>query len=192
MKKILGIGLLLTNMLFAEVSVKSMMDKMDMTLITDINVSSAIDKAKGINMSNMMDKINIKKGMNSIKDMAKKAMDISFSWKDNLNKAFETAKKANKRVMVMVEGENCRWCKKMIHRTIGDDKVQKKLAQKYISVRVDREDSEAMKKLPKVRGVPTVFFMDEDKNVIEEVVGYFDVLDFTSYMGDVDKKMKQK
>ncbi len=55
-----------------------------------------------------------------------------------------------------------------------------------------REDLETMKKLPAVRGVPTVFFMDKDKNVIEEVIGYFDVLDFTSYMKDVEKKVTEK
>jgi len=94
--------------------------------------------------------------------------------------------------MVMVEGENCRWCKKMLHRTIGDDEVQKKLAQKYVSVKVQREDLETMKHLPEVRGVPTIFFMDKDKNLIEEVIGYFDVLDFSAYLRDVDRKVIEK
>ncbi len=124
----------------------------------------------------------------ALADMAQ----IEFKWQDSLQKAFDTAKESDKRIMVMVEGEHCKWCKKMLHRTLGDDGVQKKLVEKYISVRVKREDLETMKSLPEVSGVPTIFFMDNNKNVIEEVIGYFDVIDFTSYLRDVDRKVIEK
>ena len=108
-------------------------------------------------------------------------------WLKDINTAFEMAKKEQRTVMVLVEGENCRWCKKMKHRTLGDENVQKKL-KSYITVKVMREDENAIKDLPIIHGVPSIFFMTAEKEVIESVVGYFNVEDFLSYISDVEKK----
>ena len=77
----------------------------------------------------------------------------------------------------------------MKHRTLSDESVEKRLG-KYVVVKVMREDGNAMSVLPPVQGVPTIFFMKEDKAVIEEIIGYFNVQDFLSYIGDVEKKVK--
>lgn len=214
MKKILSLVVLLSTLSVAEMDMKSMFEKAkdavsDINVtdvlektkdaVSDINVTKMLDKAKDavsdINVTEMVDKakdavddINVTSMVDKVKD----AVAVEFSWQENLKKAFDKAEDADKRIMVMVEGENCRWCKKMLHRTIGDDEVQKKLAQKYVSVKVQREDLETMKHLPEVRGVPTIFFMDKDKNLIEEVIGYFDVLDFSAYLRDVDRKVIEK
>ena len=108
-------------------------------------------------------------------------------WQKDITAAFEKAKKENKVVMVMVEGKHCRWCKKMKHRTLSDDSVSKRL-ESYIVVKVMREDADAVKDLPQISGVPTIFFMKANKKVLKSVVGYYDVYDFTSYINDVEKK----
>lgn len=113
---------------------------------------------------------------------------FGLEWGEDLNTAFARAQKENKTVMVFVEGEYCRWCKKMKHRTLSDESVEKKL-EPYIVVKVMREDPKSMAALPEVKGVPTIFFMTKDKAVLETVIGYFDVLDFTSYISDVEKKI---
>jgi len=112
---------------------------------------------------------------------------LAVDWVKDINTALETAKKEHKNVMVMVEGEHCRWCKKMKGRTLTDDAVEKRL-KNFIVVKVMREDGNAMAKLPPVEGVPTIFFMKEDKAIIEKVVGYFNVEDFISFINDVEKK----
>lgn len=112
---------------------------------------------------------------------------LAVDWVKDINTALETAKKENKNVMVMVEGEHCRWCKKMKGRTLSDGAVEKRL-EKYVLVKVMRDDNTAMAKLPPIDGVPTIFFMKEDKAIIEKVVGYFNVEDFISYINDVEKK----
>ena len=112
---------------------------------------------------------------------------LAVDWVKDINIALETAKKEHKNVMVMVEGEHCRWCKKMKGRTLTDDAVEKRL-KNFIVVKVMREDGNAMAKLPPVEGVPTIFFMKEDKAIIEKVVGYFNVEDFISFINDVEKK----
>ena len=108
-------------------------------------------------------------------------------WGKDINIAFEQAQKEQKTVMVLVEGENCRWCKKMKYRTLGDENIQKKL-KSYITVKVMREDEDAVKDLPVIHGVPSIFFMTPKKEVIESVIGYFNVDDFLSYISDVEKK----
>jgi len=115
---------------------------------------------------------------------------FSLDWVKDMDTAFTLAKKENKSVMVFVESEHCRWCKKMKGRTLSDENVEKRL-KKFILVKVMREDEDAMKHLPEVRGVPTIFFMNKNKELLEDILGYFDVLDFTSYIGDVEKKMEK-
>ncbi|OQX77439.1 MAG: hypothetical protein B6D54_01935 [Epsilonproteobacteria bacterium 4484_65] len=76
----------------------------------------------------------------------------------------------------------------MKHRTLGDENVQKKL-KSYITVKVMRENEDDVKDLPIIYGVPSIFFMTPEKEVIESVVGYFNVEDFLSYISDVEKKI---
>ena len=114
---------------------------------------------------------------------------FSLDWVKDINTALTVAKKEHKTIMVLVEGEHCRWCKKMKHRTLSDTAVEKRL-KKFVLVKVMREDGVAMSVLPPVSGVPTIFFMKENKAIIEEVIGYFDVTDFISYINDVEKKSK--
>jgi thioredoxin-related protein len=112
---------------------------------------------------------------------------FSLEWAKDLDKAFAEAQKDDKNVMVLVEGENCRWCKKMKHRTLSDEAVEKRL-EKFVLVKIMREDSKAMSVMPQIKGVPTIFFMKADKTVIEDIVGYFNVEDFISYINDVEKR----
>ena len=114
---------------------------------------------------------------------------FSLEWVKDINTALTVAKKEHKTIMVFVEGEHCKWCKKMKHRTLSDDAVEKRL-EKFVLVKVMRENGIEMSVLPPVRGVPTIFFMKDDKAIIEEIIGYFDVTDFISYINDVEKKTK--
>jgi len=114
---------------------------------------------------------------------------FGLNWSKNLKTAFTTAKEHNKTVMIFVEGEYCRWCKKLEHRILTSDEIEKRL-KNYVLVKLDREDDE-MEKLPEVQGVPTVFFMTPKKKVLEEIIGYLEVKDFASYIDDVEKKVKK-
>ena len=112
------------------------------------------------------------------------------TWQKDIPTALELAQKENKTLMVFVEGENCRWCKKMKHRILSDESVEKRLAS-YVCVKVFRENKEAVKDLPEIEGVPSVFFMKADKTVLVTVLGYFSVEDFISYIDSVEKKLSK-
>jgi len=112
-------------------------------------------------------------------------------WQGDINTAFEKAAKEHKTVMLMVESSHCRWCRKMKERTLKNPKVAKRL-NSYVLAKVMEEDESALKSLPVIHGVPTIFFMGADKKILETVVGYFDVGDFMSYLDDVEKKAPLK
>ena len=114
---------------------------------------------------------------------------FALEWEKDLDTALKTAQKEHKNIMVMVESTHCRWCKKMKNRTLSDETIEKRLKQ-FVLVKVMKSDGNAMAKLPPVKGVPTIFFMKEDKEILEDVVGYFNVLDFNSYIDDVEKMLK--
>ena len=116
---------------------------------------------------------------------------LALEWAKDLNTAITTAKKDHKNIMVMVESSHCVWCKKMKEETLSDAGIQKRL-EKYVLVKVMRDDGTAMAMLPPIDGVPSTFFMKENKAIIENVLGYFNVEDFTAYIDDVEKKLKDK
>lgn len=114
-------------------------------------------------------------------------MLFSIEWSKDLDTAFALAKKEHKNIMVLVESENCRWCKKLKHRTLSDETVEKRL-EKFVTVKVMREDAFAMSELPEVKGVPTIFFMNESKVISDEILGYVDAEDLIIYINDIEKK----
>ena len=115
------------------------------------------------------------------------SMLFSIEWSKDLDTAFALAKKEHKNIMVLVESENCRWCKKLKHRTLTDETVEKRL-EKFVTVKVMREDASAMSVLPAVKGVPTIFFMNEDKVISDEILGYVEAEDLIIYINDIEKK----
>lgn len=112
---------------------------------------------------------------------------FSLEWVKDLDTAFTLVKKEHKNIMVFVEGENCRWCKKFKHRTLSDDDIEKRLA-KFVVVKVMREDPNVTAVLPPIEGVPTVFFMNENKTVTKTILGYRNVRKFTAVIDSVEKK----
>jgi uncharacterized protein YyaL (SSP411 family) len=111
-------------------------------------------------------------------------------WQKDLAHAFEVAKKENRLLMVFVEGEHCRWCKKMRYRTLDDERVIEKLGH-YVNVRVDEADKEAMKELPAIQGVPTIFFLYPNKELVETAMGYYKADDFLSFFKGIEQKVWQ-
>ena len=114
---------------------------------------------------------------------------FSLEWVKDLDTAFALAKKEQKTVMVFVEGKNCSWCRKMKGRTLTEDSVVKRL-EKFVVVKVMREDPTPMATLPQIKGVPTIFFMNSNKKVLESVVGYLRVRDFIAVLDTVEKMAK--
>ncbi|WP_369801959.1 thioredoxin domain-containing protein [Oceanobacillus sp. Castelsardo] len=85
--------------------------------------------------------------------------------------AFEKAKQENKPIFLSIGYSTCHWCHVMAHESFEDEEVAKILNEKYISIKVDREerpdvDSIYMKVCQMMTGHggwPLTIFMTPDK-----------------------------
>lgn len=109
------------------------------------------------------------------------------NWETDMDHAFERAKKEHKNVMIMVEDIRCKWCTKMKKEALSDQSVQDKL-QSYILLKVQRSDTKTAKRIVDFTGaVPSFYFMQADKEVVETVVGYFLTEDFLGYLNEIEE-----
>jgi len=109
------------------------------------------------------------------------------SWHSNVKEAFSLAKKENKKLIIMVGEDSCRWCVKMKKKTLIDTRVQEKMKQ-YMLVSIKRSDKEAVKFVPEFDGnIPSFFFIDENKESMGSIVGYFNADDFVEYMSEIEE-----
>ncbi len=106
-------------------------------------------------------------------------------WERDLPTAFKKAKKENKMLMVMAVSVGCKWCDKMKEKTLSNPAVAKKL-KNYILVQADRETPNERNQLPKFKHVPIIFFMKPNKEVIDNLRGYFAPDDFLEYLSEMD------
>jgi len=106
-------------------------------------------------------------------------------WAKDLPTAFALAKKENKNLLVMAVSVGCGWCKKMKQRTLSNPKVAKRL-EKYILVQADRETPSEREQLPPFKHVPIIFFMTPEKEVIDNMRGYYLADDFLEYLNEIE------
>ena len=112
----------------------------------------------------------------------------NLSWHSNVQEAFSLAQEENKNLIIMVGEDSCRWCVKMKKNTLTDARVQEGM-QKYILVSIKRSDTEAVKSVPEFDGnIPSFFFLDKNRELMESVVGYFNAGDFVSYMAEIEEE----
>ncbi|MFC1528660.1 thioredoxin family protein [Candidatus Latescibacterota bacterium] len=64
------------------------------------------------------------------------------AWFDDWNKGMEAANKANKPVYVHFTADWCTWCKKMEKETYSSSEIKKRMANDWITIKIDTEDSE--------------------------------------------------
>ncbi len=95
----------------------------------------------------------------------------AISWKNDLSAALGEAKSSGKPVMVDFYTDWCGWCKKLDADTYADPNV-KKLAEKFISVKVDADKSPDTAVKYGVSGYPTIIFLDSSGTLVGRIIGY--------------------
>ena len=103
--------------------------------------------------------------------------------REDLRKAFEEAKKQQKFVMVDVVADWCAPCKLMDKTTWRDEAVIRAIdSLKLVPVKVDGDKPEGEKTLAryKIRGFPTLLFLDADGSELSRKVGFDPEADFVA------------
>ena len=112
-------------------------------------------------------------------------------WSDNYEESLKVAKKENKNLYVLITSSTCRWCRKFENTTLQDKEILDMLYKKYVVVHADRD----MDDLPAdfdIKRVPRHYFVSENGEIIYSFLGYWDSLDFKSFLDDVDKEYIKK
>lgn len=112
-------------------------------------------------------------------------------WSDDYEQSLEVAKKENKNLYVLITSSGCPWCKKFENTTLQDEEILKMLSEKYVLVLVNR-DIDDIPSWMNARSTPRHYFVTAKGKEIFTFPGYWDSLDFKSFLGDVEKEYKKK
>ena len=91
------------------------------------------------------------------------------------------AKVENKPLMVHFTADWCSWCKKLEAEAFKNNEVIL-LSKGFVPVRVDCDKEGEIAKKFQIRGLPTIFFISPEGNVIHQVIGYRSTEAFLSEM----------
>ena len=115
-------------------------------------------------------------------------------WEENLDSAFNLASLSNKIIMIEFMAEWCPPCKRMEKETFSNDKIINK-SNEFIFVKVDVDKNQDIAKEYKRNakkyggiGIPNILFIDKDKNIVHQTVGFLNANQLTAVMDSVLKK----
>ncbi len=123
----------------------------------------------------------------------------------SFNEGLALAGKQNKSVMIDFYADWCHWCKVMDKNTFQDKTVAKKLADRFITIKLDAEDDGGkVQYLNKsynnvefthafgVTGFPSLAFLDDKGKIITVLPGYVPPEDFINVLNYIDSKCWEK
>ncbi len=112
-------------------------------------------------------------------------------WSNDYKATLEIAKKENKQIYMLITSESCRWCRKFESTTLQDEDLLQRLASKYVLLHISRDKDYTPQKFKKKR-VPRHYFITSEGQVIYTFLGYWNVLDFNSFMDDVERSNRAR
>jgi len=112
------------------------------------------------------------------------------NWQKDYKSALSSAKKDNKSILVFLTTPNCKFCKKLENTTFKDEKIVSRINAKYSSVHLTKDVDIYPKKLS-ADGVPMIYFLDYNENIIDYSLGYWNSEDFKFTLDDVKRKLKK-
>lgn len=109
--------------------------------------------------------------------------------KGTLSEVMQKAKSEHKVLMVDVLTDWCKWCVELDNKVYSNPQVYKFANANQINYKIDAEKGEGVEfaRKYKIKGYPTVLFLDGDGNEIDRVYGYYPAKDFYEMMVDYNK-----
>jgi thiol:disulfide interchange protein len=94
-------------------------------------------------------------------------------WKD-YTPGMATAGKNGKPVFLYFHAPWCSYCTKLKETTFKDQKILAYLENNFVSIQVDTDQNQALSNEWKVKGLPTLWFLESDGTKINSIPGYLD------------------
>lgn len=123
---------------------------------------------------------------------------VELKW-NKFDEGLSLAKKNNKKVLIDVYADWCKWCKKMDAEVFTNDTIAPYLKKNYVLIKLDGESQEKIKYKGEtmtaaafaqgfgVTGFPTVLFLEPDGEAITKVPGFINAENFLpmiTFFGD--------
>ncbi len=84
------------------------------------------------------------------------------------------AAKGNKPIFLYFHAAWCSYCTKLKKTTFKDKKILAFLEKNFVSIQVDTDKNQALSNEWKVKGLPTLWFLEPDGTKINSIPGYLD------------------
>mgnify|MGYP002712068470 CR=1 FL=1 len=115
----------------------------------------------------------------------------NFDWPSDYDEALESAKKEKKDIYLMIGSANCPWCEKFENTVLEDKAVYKKLTKNYVPLYLSRDIDDIPEQF-KTSPIPRHYFIDENGEIIEGLMGYRGIPCFNNIIDDVNELRKRK
>ncbi|MEE8358533.1 MAG: thioredoxin fold domain-containing protein [Candidatus Hydrothermarchaeales archaeon] len=103
----------------------------------------------------------------------------------SLGSGLEEVKLNSRLVFVYFRSESCGWCKKFEAEVLTDQRVMSVLEDSYVSVSIEVNRQKDVTTDYKVRGTPTLIFLDDELKEIERIPGYVDAETFVTILNKI-------
>jgi thioredoxin-related protein len=109
----------------------------------------------------------------------------SLNFYTSIGNALVEAKKQDKSMFLYARSDTCGWCKKFEEETFTQQSVINILNNKFILVSLDVYNQKDETINFKVRGTPTMIFLNSNGNEIERIPGYTDTETFLKTINEI-------
>lgn len=93
-------------------------------------------------------------------------------WFTDLNLATKEAQKTNKSIFAVFYANWCPACQELQSDILSNEEFKQKLAQKYVSVKIDTDSNPQLSSEYGIYGLPTILIIDSNGNEIARYAGY--------------------
>jgi len=111
----------------------------------------------------------------------------AISWVYKYDAALKKAKEENKIIMVDFYTNWCGWCKKLDKSTYKNKKILT-LSKNFVCLKLDGSKNKNLVKKYKVKGYPSIYFIDPNEKIIKHISGYVPAKILMPVMNEVLKQ----
>jgi thioredoxin-related protein len=102
-----------------------------------------------------------------------KTQATAIDWND-YTPGMAMARKESKPIFLYFHAPWCTYCTKLKETTFKEKKILAYLEKNFVSIQVDTDQNQAISKEWKVKGLPTMWFLESDGTKINSIPGYMD------------------
>ncbi len=102
-----------------------------------------------------------------------KIKGTAIGWKD-YTPGMAMAAQGDKPIFLYFHAPWCTYCTKLKQTTFKDKKILAYLEQNFVSIQVDTDKNQVLSNEWKVKGLPTLWFLEPDGTQINSIPGYMD------------------